>query len=95
MNLAEVHTKVIERGGDIQDANTFLSNLPLRIRSFRMAQAESVGRLRPLTRHRGLSLGDRACLALALSLDLPALTAEHKWADLDIGVDIRLIRERR
>jgi ribonuclease VapC len=39
-----------------------------------------------------LSLGDRACLALALARGLPAYTAERSWAKLELGIDIRLIR---
>lgn len=39
-----------------------------------------------------LSFGDRACLALGKALGLSVLTADRKWHDLDIGVDIRLIR---
>lgn len=40
----------------------------------------------------GLSLGDRACLALAAELGIPALTADQTWAGLDIGVKVELIR---
>ena len=39
-----------------------------------------------------LSLGDRACLGLARLLGIPALTADRRWSGLDIGVEIRLIR---
>ena len=54
--------------------------------------ATRVGALREATRPRGLSLGDRACIALAEKLGLPALTADHAWADLDLGVEVVLIR---
>jgi PIN domain nuclease of toxin-antitoxin system len=50
------------------------------------------GKLRAAARSRGLSLGDRACLALAQREGLPALTADRAWAGLDIGVEVRLIR---
>ena len=51
------------------------------------------GALRPLTRHLGLSLGDRACLALAWQLESPAITADRAWADFDQSiVEVRLIR---
>ncbi len=51
-----------------------------------------IARLRPLTRAHGLSLGDRACLATALRLGLPVITADRAWASIDVGVTIRLIR---
>ena len=40
----------------------------------------------------GLSLGDRACLALAKTLSLPVLTADKVWHELDVGVEVRVIR---
>lgn len=92
VNLGEVYTKILERGGTAEDVDLFLRPLPLRIRRFDEGLAREVGRLRPVTRHLGLSLGDRACLALGLRVDLPVLTAEHKWAGLNLGIDIRLIR---
>lgn len=54
--------------------------------------AEAAARLRPATRHAGLSLADRACLALARRLGVPAVTADRAWGDLDVGVEVRLIR---
>lgn len=92
VNLAEVYTKVVENGGEIADVDAFLKPLPIRIRAFRENQAADIGRLRPLTRHRGLSLGDRACLALGRHADLPILTADTKWIDLGLDLDIRMIR---
>jgi PIN domain nuclease of toxin-antitoxin system len=52
----------------------------------------TTAQLRSLTRAHGLSLGDRACLATGLRLGLPVLTADRSWANLDVGVTIRLIR---
>ena len=52
----------------------------------------AAGQLRELTRHRGLSLGDRACLALAIRENAIAVTADRAWGDLDIGCKIELIR---
>ena len=92
VNLAEVYTKIVERGGSIADVEAFMQPLPIRIRAFREAHAMAVASLRPRTMHRGLSLGDRACLGLAMLIDLPVLTADTKWAELDLGIDIRLIR---
>ena len=61
--------------------------------SFDEQQAFAAGELRTSTRALGLSLGDRACLGLARLLGVPALTADRKWSGLDIGVEVRLIRD--
>lgn len=44
------------------------------------------------TRKLGLSLADRACLALALQQGAPVLTADRDWARVKLDVDIRQIR---
>lgn len=60
---------------------------------FAEADADIVGELTPRSRLLGLSLGDRACLALALSMKATALTAEQSWSRLDLdGLVVELIR---
>ena len=56
------------------------------------AQAEAAGALRAATRAAGLSLGDRACLALAQSLGATALTTDRPWTRLDCGVTVEVVR---
>jgi ribonuclease VapC len=51
-----------------------------------------IAKLLPSTRPMSLSLGDRACLALALKLTLPALTADKAWGHVNAGVSVGLIR---
>ena len=63
-----------------------------RIEPFTVAQALTSGLLRTGTLRRGLSLGDRACLALALELGAEVYTADRVWAGLDVGCPIHLIR---
>ena len=91
-NLAEVVTKLRERGLSVEEVEEVLGGLPFDVRPLTSAQAHAIGHLRPATRAFGLSLGDRACLALAAELGLPALTADQAWAGLDIGVQVELIR---
>jgi PIN domain nuclease of toxin-antitoxin system len=76
------------------DLNTRLFGDSLRIVPFDAALALATARLRPLTRSRGLSLGDRACLALAQLSQGFALTADRHWADVAeaVGVTVRVIR---
>lgn len=54
--------------------------------------AVRIAKIRARTRRASLSLGDRACLALGHRLRLPVLTADGSWADLDIGIEVRVIR---
>jgi PIN domain nuclease of toxin-antitoxin system len=62
------------------------------VEPFTGADAVEIARTRPLTREHGLSLGDRACLALAHRLELPVITADRTWSKLDLKLEIRQIR---
>jgi PIN domain nuclease of toxin-antitoxin system len=58
------------------------------------------GALEPVTRPKGLSLGDRACLAAGILHGWPVLTAESTWTDIDwkahgYMLEIQLIREKK
>lgn len=59
---------------------------------FNRDAALAAGALRPATRRLGLLLGDRACLALARTLGVPALTADRAWLALDLVVEVWSIR---
>jgi ribonuclease VapC len=97
VNLAEVLSRVADRGGDPAELAAELTQSGLldgaiTVEPFTVADAIDAGRLRPLTRDAGLSLGDRACLALARRLDAPALTADADWQGVAHGVELRPIR---
>ena len=92
VNAAEVAAKLVDAGTEPRMAIEFIQRLGLRIMPFLDADIETTARLRKLSRTLGLSLGDRACLALAMREGLPALTADRAWSGLDIGVEVRLIR---
>ena len=92
VNLAEVVTRLTERGLTPDQIDDMLLDFDLNTVDFDPTLAMVTGLLRPLTRHAGLSLGDRACLALAQQLQLPVLTADRAWQAVSVGVDIRLIR---
>lgn len=92
VNVCEVLARLIERGVPEKTAWEIFHALELDSIPFDDAHAREAARLRPGTRKQGLSLGDRACLALARALKRPALTADRAWSSLDAGVDVRLLR---
>ena len=91
VNLSEVVAKLAELGMPEPDIRLALS-LGLEVVPFDEALAFSAGTLRTVTRSEGLSLGDRACLALALSRSLPAHTTDRAWRDIHIDVEVEVIR---
>jgi ribonuclease VapC len=92
VNLSEVLATLMSNGMPEELAADSVAKLDLDVRSFDKPQAQEAARLRLLTRQAGLSLGDRACLSLALALDLPAATADRAWTTVKVGVEIALIR---
>lgn len=92
VNLSEVVAKLDEDGVPEPEIRRAIGRLDLDVHAFDAAQAYVAGGLRQKTRARGLSFGDRACLALALRLGATALTADRAWARLDLGIGIEVIR---
>lgn len=83
VNLTEVAAKLLEAGMDEAGARLAISVLGIgKIVDFTEDLAWEAARLRPLGKHYGLSLGDLACLALAIKLKLPAVTADKQWSKL-------------
>jgi PIN domain nuclease of toxin-antitoxin system len=91
VNLAEILTKLAERGMPIAAALAAVEMIGIETIPYSVAQACRTAELRTSTRDLGLSLGDRACLALACERGLPAVTADHAWARFP-GCNVKLIR---
>lgn len=92
VNLAETLTKLVDRGADLDDAMNVVRRLPIEHLDFGREDARRAAELRPMTKERGLSLGDRACLAVADRLGIPVATADRQWVELSLDIDVRLIR---
>ena len=92
VNLAEVQSKLVNRGLNPDDAwEATLS--PIReATAFTDEHAKIAGSLVAQTRPFGLSLGDRACLALGIALKAPVYTADRSWTNLKLGVRIHVVR---
>ena len=91
VNFAEIVGKLCEDGASEAEARAHILEFDLEVVAFDVDQAAIAGGLRPVTRPQGLSLGDRACLALARMRGLPVLTADRAWGGLT-GFDITIIR---
>jgi PIN domain nuclease of toxin-antitoxin system len=92
VNLAEVLARLARDGRPTGVVREDLWASGVTISPFTDASALLSARIFPATRPLGLSLGDRACLALAMAMDAPVLTADRVWARLDLGVEVVLIR---
>lgn len=99
VNWAEVLSKVEEAGHSARDLVEALKErqlleIALQIEPFDEADALAAGEWRPRSKHLGLSLGDRACLALGERFRRPIWTADRVWEDIDglRGLEIRLVR---
>lgn len=93
VNLQEIVKAVLAAGVTIGHTRELLDSLRLDVRSHdREAAFASAALVQQTTRY-GCGLGDRSCMALALCLGVPALTADREWRRIEIeGLDIRLIR---
>ncbi len=92
VNLAEVVAKLCDWSAPAALVDAVVAEFAPCTVAFDAEQARRCGELRAATRATGLSLGDRACLALAACHGLTAVTADRAWGALDIGIGIELLR---
>ena len=93
VNVAECLTALQRTGVAPQESLLLIADIIATIIPFDLEQAEYVAELQSKVRHKGLSLGDRACIALGIKLQTPIYTADRVWAELHLeGADIKLIR---
>jgi len=92
VNMAEVSSYLIMRGFDADEIQQLFLDLAIPTIDYTEQHAYLTAALLPKTKAKGLSLGDRACLSLAIIEKLPILTADKIWATLDLGISITLIR---
>jgi ribonuclease VapC len=92
VNLTEAASKLIQAGDEPdavwRDLDFFFPSAEW----FSVEQAQIAAKLVQQTRAPGLSLGDRACLALGIALKAPVWTTDRSWKKLSVGVPIHLMR---
>lgn len=92
VNLAEVQTKLVDAGMSEEEAWRHIAWVGCTAVAFNDDHARVAGSLIPITRPFGLSLGDRACLALAMQRKATVYTTDRIWQQLDLGIEIVAIR---
>jgi PIN domain nuclease of toxin-antitoxin system len=92
VNLSEVVAKLTEAGMSEEAVRSALEDIEIDIHPFDRESAYRTGALRMVTKKLGLSLGDRACIALGGQLQRPVLTTDKNWRYLELEIEIRVIR---
>ncbi len=92
VNLAEALSFYVRQGATVSDAFTQLASLPMQWLPFSAEHSAIAAGLLPMTKAHGLSLGDRACLALAIEKQLTVYTADRVWCALDLPITVIAIR---
>jgi ribonuclease VapC len=95
VNLSEVLAKMAGNGKSVEDVSRCIDQLRIAVVPFDGSLARITASLLPPTKHLGLSLADRCCLALGLKTGLPVLTTDGDWTKPDLGVNVELIRGRK
>lgn len=92
VNLAEALSRFARDGLPISEVRAALGETGLEVVPFDDAQALLAAALVPHTQRLGLSLGDRACLALAATVQGTAITADRAWAEIDTEIRVEVLR---
>jgi PIN domain nuclease of toxin-antitoxin system len=93
VNLAEVAGKLMDAGLPARELRSGLTSAGVRLVELSAEDAVLAGALRGIDGGRGLSLGDRCCLALSLRAEHGVvLTADRAWTELELPVTVRLVR---
>jgi ribonuclease VapC len=92
VNLAEIHTRMLDYGAQPQQAWGWIQGLQCEVCFFTDEHARVAAELRFITKPYGLSLGDRACLALAIERKATVYTTDRVWKNLSLGIEIEVIR---
>lgn len=92
INIAEIVSCLTRREIPIQMIEKALAKLPIIVQPFTLDLALKAGALIKDTRMLGLSLADRACLAVGIAEGKPVLTADRAWSKLTLDIEIRVFR---
>ena len=94
VNMAEVGYKLVDKGLAEKDLPRILHQYQVGIIDFSAEQAIRSAAIRNITRSSGLSLGDRACFALAQLMEGCVVTTDRAWSDVADVLGVKVIQIR-
>jgi PIN domain nuclease of toxin-antitoxin system len=94
VNMAEVGTRLLDLGLPIHELGRGIAQFNVDVIDFNQEQALACAALRPLTKSAGLSLGDRACIALAQLMQGCVVTSDRAWLDISEATQIKVLMIR-
>ena len=92
VNLCEVQTRLLRDGLPFTEIANLLRSLEITVVPFDVTDADGASALYVESKTLGLSLGDRACLALGRKERVKVWTADRAWKRLNVDVAVELIR---
>ena len=92
VNLSEVLEQVLHKERGVDRVLALLKNWQVEIVAFDAHQAGIAADIKHQIGTANLCFADRACLALARSREIPALTADREWSSLPLDVAVIQIR---
>jgi ribonuclease VapC len=94
VNMAEVGSKLIDYGLPPEEFPRIARQLQIDIIDFNTMQSIQSAQIRKITRSAGLSLGDRACIALAQLMQGCVVTSDRAWLDIAETTQIKVLMIR-
>lgn len=92
VNLAEIATRALDLGKPLEDTIREIRRLPLHVVPYDSEQSQITASLRAASKPLGLSLGDRACLALGMTRQASVMTGDRDWQKLNVGIEVIVFR---
>jgi ribonuclease VapC len=93
VNLQEVVKALLVRGFAQDTVRAMIDAVHIEARAHEIPDAHAAAALHGHTKAKGSGLGDRSCMALAITENLPAITTDKEWAELAIpGLTVILAR---
>lgn len=93
VNQIEFYSYFVREGLPVKEASWFIEQMGITVQAVDETQVTLAAEMLSATKSHGLSLGDRVCLALAIHLSVPVITADRHWSKVRTDAEILQIRD--